>query len=156
MDLSQMDYLLFNPELLYCQGGSSSYFNVTFKPTAAIWEDLGRLVDRETSVMEVPLRVAVPDQVLPVHLTLRATLTTRDLVFDPPSLSFGTAALGETVLNALTVTNSSKLTQKFGFVNLPQVREMRSREIVCSAAPVDTRRWSRGRGCNPAGASLPF
>jgi hypothetical protein len=122
VDSPQMDYLLFNPELLYCQGGASSYFNVTFKPTAAIWEDLGRLVDRETGVMEVPLRVAVPDQVLPVHLTLRATLTTRDLVFDPPSLSFGTAALGETVLNALKVTNSSKLTQKFGFVNLPQVR----------------------------------
>lgn len=53
--LVQVDYLLFNPELLYCQGGASSYFNVTFKPTAAMWDDLGKLVDRDTGVMEVRL-----------------------------------------------------------------------------------------------------
>ena len=70
----------------------------------------------------MPLRVAVPDQVLPVPLTLRATLSTREMLFEPPSLFFGAVALGEAVLLPLRVTNASRLTQKFGFVNLPKVR----------------------------------
>lgn len=61
---SMVDYLGFNPELLYCQGGASSYFNVTFKPTSDMLQRIGRKYsDPDSGVMEVPLRVVVPDQV---------------------------------------------------------------------------------------------
>eukprot|EP00959_Pyramimonas_sp_CCMP1952_P133503 2791859-Pyramimonas_sp.AAC.2 len=73
----------------------------------------------ETGIIEVPMRVNVPDQVLPVNFIFKAKLTTCELIFDPPRLDFGKCPLSESVVCALKVTNPSKLTQKFGFVNLP-------------------------------------
>jgi hypothetical protein len=45
------------------QGGETSYFNATFNPTEGLLKRLGKYGNEETGVMEVPMRVNVPDQV---------------------------------------------------------------------------------------------
>ena len=43
------------------------------------------------------MKVSVPDQAMPVPFTLRAMLTTSDIVFDPPSIAFGKIYVGKAI-----------------------------------------------------------
>ncbi len=64
-------------------------------------------------------QVVVPDQKLPVLFSVRAHVTTTDLVFAPPALDFGPCVMAEDTGVVLRVTNPSALPQTFGFVGLP-------------------------------------
>lgn len=59
--------------------------------------------------------MAVPDQTTPVRVTLRAQLTTSDLVLAPAALDFGEVPQGEAAALELVLTNPSRLPQRYSF-----------------------------------------
>eukprot|EP00854_Cymbomonas_tetramitiformis_P017445 gene17445-20768_t len=120
-----MDAVEFTPDLLFCQAGTSASFYIKFKPIAGLFEKLGKYGDVATGMMEVPMRIQVPDQVLPVQFVLRAKVTTGKLAFEPDRLEFGRVPISESVGAKMTLVNRSLLSQKYGFVNLPKGVEVR-------------------------------
>ncbi|RHY33483.1 hypothetical protein DYB32_001600 [Aphanomyces invadans] len=94
---------------------------VKFRPTETIWTAVlkRRLGWKQGNVVAIPLQVLVPDQVLPVYFVLRVQLTSGNLLFSLPSLSFGACCTTQSVSQSLVLTNPSRLPQKFGFVHVP-------------------------------------
>lgn len=112
----------FSPDFGFVQAGDTFPITVLFKPTslAALGACREHLVGpEEDQVLEVPIRLNVPDQRLPVNFVIRAQLTSTDLLFDPPSLDFGDCVMSEQTGLRLLVTNPGRLPQAFGFVGLP-------------------------------------
>lgn len=103
------------------QAGDAFPITIRFKPTPALLAACRRhlLEPPEEQLLEVPMRLAVPDQALPVPFTLRAQLTNTDLTFDPPILDFGDCVLSERTALQLSITNPGRLPQTFGFIGLP-------------------------------------
>ena len=66
-------------------------------------------------VLEFPLVVTVPAQTRPVLVTVRAQLTTSDLILSPKLLDFGSYPVSEAVGLPLTLHNPSHLPQSFSF-----------------------------------------
>ncbi|MEW5303719.1 MAG: hypothetical protein WDW36_006383 [Sanguina aurantia] len=81
----------FSPDFGFVQGGESFPVNILFKPQQSVFERCSRfVVDAEAGILEVPMRIHVPDQRLPVDFMIRAQVTSSDLAFEPPSsLGFG-------------------------------------------------------------------
>jgi len=71
----------------------------------------------EESLLEVPVRITVPDQPLPVFTTIRARLTDATLSFDPPSIDFGSVPLTEVASLSVKITNHACLPQKYETCN---------------------------------------
>lgn len=67
------------------------------------------------AVLEVPIVVSVPGQPLPVRVTLRAQLSTSDLLLSPPALDLGRVPIGERAAAALAITNPGRLPQSYSF-----------------------------------------
>ncbi|GIL67303.1 hypothetical protein Vafri_20688, partial [Volvox africanus] len=111
----------FSPDFGFVQAGDSFPIAIRFKPTPALLTACRRhLVDPEADqIIEVPMRLSVPDQTLPVHFSLRAQVTHTDLVFEPPSLDFGDCVMAERTALRLIIRNTGRLPQTFGFVGLP-------------------------------------
>jgi hypothetical protein len=63
----------------------------------------------------IPVTISVPGQPLPVKVSLRAQLTTSDLVITPSHLDLGRVTLGEAAAVQLAVRNPGKLPQSFTF-----------------------------------------
>jgi hypothetical protein len=80
---------------------------------------LAPYVKEDGRVLRVPLTLTSPDQVLPVEFELVAKLTSGEVVYEPASLDFGKCFNTQSVSLPFTITNTSDLPQKFGFVNLP-------------------------------------
>ncbi|EFJ53186.1 hypothetical protein VOLCADRAFT_86216 [Volvox carteri f. nagariensis] len=101
--------------------GDSFPITIRFKPTPVLLTACRRhLVEpEEDQILEIPMRLSVPDQTLPVPFSIRAQLTHTDLVFDPPSLDFGSCVMAERTALRLAITNPGRLPQTFGFVGLP-------------------------------------
>lgn len=113
------------PDMVFVQAKSSAVFSIKMAPNAETAERCARHVNPETGALEVPMRVQVPDQAVPVNFTLKALLTTSDIVFNPPKVDFGEVFLGETSVVKLEMTNRSLLMQQYGFVGLPQTVTVR-------------------------------
>ncbi|GLI70333.1 hypothetical protein VaNZ11_015289 [Volvox africanus] len=111
----------FSPDFGFVQAGGSIPIAIRFKPTPALLTACRRhLVDpEEDQIIEVPMRLSVPDQTLPVPFSLRAQITHTDLVFEPPSLDFGDCVMAERTALRLIIRNTGRLPQTFGFVGLP-------------------------------------
>ncbi|GIL93003.1 hypothetical protein Vretifemale_20446 [Volvox reticuliferus] len=111
----------FSPDFGFVQAGDSFPIAIRFKPTPALLTACRRhLVDpEEDQIIEVPMRLSVPDQTLPVPFSLRAQVTHTDLVFEPPSLDFGDCVMAERTALRLIIHNTGRLPQTFGFVGLP-------------------------------------
>ncbi len=103
------------------QAGDAFPITIRFRPTPALLAACRRhlLEPPEEQLLEVPMRLAVPDQALPVPFTVRAQLTNTDLTFDPPTLDFGDCVLSERTALQLSITNPGRLPQTFGFIGLP-------------------------------------
>ena len=125
--------LEFVPSMGYVQARSS--FTVSLKLRAS--EELLTRCSahrKDDDVLELPCIVGVPEQVLPVSFVLRAQLTTPKLLLQRPSdpndpssdlksvtsLNFGSCPLNGQKVLQLTLHNSSRLSQKFGFLPLPK------------------------------------
>ncbi|OQS07554.1 hypothetical protein THRCLA_00440 [Thraustotheca clavata] len=118
--------LEFLPTFGYVQGVSEKEIGrfeiqVKFRPTEAIWKKVlkHRFGIADSGVVAIPLQVLVPDQVLPVFFVLRAQLTHGDLSFSSTNLAFGSCYTTQSATSLLTITNDSRLPQKFGFLRLP-------------------------------------
>ena len=70
-------------------------------------------------LIDVPMLIWAPDQVLPVPFSLRARIASPEVTFEPEALDFGKCLLGQAISLPLTIFNRSALPQKFGFVRLP-------------------------------------
>jgi hypothetical protein len=92
---------------------------MTWRPTPALLARCKRHVEKDTGVLDIPMRVTVPDQVLPVEFHVRINLTTSDLDFEPPSLDFGSIVMGQAGGINMRITNKSALPQKIGFLQQP-------------------------------------
>ena len=110
--------LEFVPSMGYVQARSS--FQVSLKLRAA--EDLLVRCEQHATgpVLNVPVQVIVPEQVLPVSFTLRVQLTTPKLILERHGLEIKTLDFGACPINAtrtlsLTLRNPSALPQRFGF-----------------------------------------
>ena len=82
-------YIEFLPDIGYCQAGRGFTFTISFNPTEEIEKDCERWIDKEKSILEVPFKIHAPAQPTPVEFTLRAKLTSSDLIFEPEILDFG-------------------------------------------------------------------
>lgn len=124
----------FTPNMGYVQAaatsGKSSTSNtagkfvvqVKFRPQSGMWKRLERkgFGSESLGFMAVPVQVIVPDQVVPMFFLLVARLTTSGLVFSVDRVDFGECPLGHSVSRKLTIENSARLPQHFGFLKLPQ------------------------------------
>ncbi|OQS00893.1 hypothetical protein ACHHYP_02182 [Achlya hypogyna] len=121
------DTLEFLPHFGYVQGCAPSAepgrfeIQIKFRPTEALWKPVlaHRFGVADLGVIAIPLQVLVPDQVLPVYFVLRAQLTSGDITFSVANITFGPCFTTQSVAQTVTITNTSMLPQKFGFVRLP-------------------------------------
>ena len=143
--------LEFVPSMGYVQARSS--FTVSLKFRAS--EDLlTRCASKkkENNVLEIPIVVGVPEQVLPVSFTLRTQLTTPKLLLQRPSnpddpssekrsvssLAFGSCPLNGQKVLTLTLHNPSALPQKFGFLPLPKGLDVQPGDGLGTILPGET------------------
>lgn len=110
------EFFSFSPDFGFCQGGEAFPIKIQFCPKASMTTLCAKyLVDAERGVFEIPMKLHVPDQQLPVTFLLRAQVTSSDLIFEPPSLDFGSCIMNENTALVLRITNPSTLPQTFGF-----------------------------------------
>ena len=133
--------LEFVPSMGFVQAKAN--FNVQLKLRSA--EDL-LLRCRQfvtDDVLEIPIRVLVPDQALPVYFVLRAQLTTSDLVFtvngaETAQLDFGACPLNASRAIAVAIYNPSALPQRLGFLPLPKELDVQPGDGLGSILPGET------------------
>ncbi|KAK2962208.1 putative Cilia- and flagella-associated protein 74 [Blattamonas nauphoetae] len=128
-------FLTVTPQVGFCQAPPADglAFKLKFKPNHTILDFLPpHFVDREQSLVEVPINVVVPDQPLPATFLFRATIASPEISFSLPaandgtpakritSLNFGPCPDGTRVTTPIAVTNHSLLPQRFGFLRLPK------------------------------------
>ena len=99
------------PRMGFCQAGERFEFNLKFHPTRTLLEKYGD----ERGMIELRMRLLVPDQVLPVTFTIRAQVTAGDLVLAPTQIDFGACPVGSAVAVPLTIHNPGLLPCHFGF-----------------------------------------
>ena len=135
-------FLEFVPAMGYVQAKAS--FTVSLKLRSSK-DLLTRCAEHASAdgVLNVPLTVGVPDQVLPVNFTLRAQLTTPALHLmreEQPitTLNFGICPLSATRCLTLTLVNPSALPQRFGFVPLPKGIDVQPGDGLGTVLPGET------------------
>lgn len=94
---------------------------VKFRPQPEIWRRIERkgFGNEAVGFLAVPVQVIVPDQVVPVFFVLVARLTVSGLLFSMDRIGFGNCPLGYSVYHMLTIENTARLPQHFGFMKLP-------------------------------------
>lgn len=142
------DCLEFNPDVGFIQGASVDpatgaktpgcmSVQLRFRPTFELLERCAKyvlgnedcVVEDATApwleiadlrkVLQVPIKIAVPDQALPVSFSLLAQLDDSNVTFDPPLVDFGTVYATQATEVTVTLTSHAAVPQRFGFVNLP-------------------------------------
>eukprot|EP00750_Incisomonas_marina_P000297 INCI10223.1.p1 GENE.INCI10223.1~~INCI10223.1.p1 ORF type:complete len:1773 (-),score=361.95 INCI10223.1:537-5855(-) len=142
------DCLEFNPDVGFIQGASVDpatgaktpgcmSVQLRFRPTFELLERCAKyilgnedcVIENATApwleiadlrkVLHVPIKIAVPDQALPVSFSLLAQLDDSNVTFDPPLVDFGTVYATQATEVTVTLTSHAAVPQRFGFVNLP-------------------------------------
>ncbi|XP_071839784.1 cilia- and flagella-associated protein 74-like isoform X2 [Apostichopus japonicus] len=108
------------PKTAYIQAQSQFSVQMKFLPRQNLVEEGGECFDKDTGVLEAPMTIRVADQTAPVPFTVHAVVTSSDLEFDQTNLDFGFCTIHESVIYTVHLTNRSILSQKYGFVNLPE------------------------------------
>ena len=120
-------YASVSPDFGYVQAGGALAVSVALRPRAdmaarlaefvvAAGEEGGAASSSACPVLRVPITVAVPGQPRPVRVTLRAQLSTAELVVEPPAgapLALGRVPLGEAAAATVRITNPGALPQTF-------------------------------------------
>ncbi|KAK9824707.1 hypothetical protein WJX72_012557 [[Myrmecia] bisecta] len=116
-----VDFFEFQPSFGYCQGGDDFAFTITFRASPELLHKCKKFVtDLDQEVLEIPMKINVAGQALPVEFRLRVQLTTAAISFSPACLDFGPCNLGEQTGMQVHMTNHSRLPQQFGFQQLPK------------------------------------
>merc|ERR1719265_1593434 len=115
--------LQINPTVAYIQGQKHQAIQVKFCPRHDFLDRYPHYRDKqrpdELTAFRIPVKVVGSDQVLPVCTALVGTLSTNDVVFEPPVLNFGQCFVNAATMAELRIVNKSLLPQKFAFVRLP-------------------------------------
>ena len=67
------------------------------------------------------MTIRVANQTRPVPFTVHAVVTTSDIEFDVTDVDFDHCTIYEAVHKTVKLTNKSILSQRFGFVGIPEV-----------------------------------
>lgn len=103
------------------ESSSFTVVQVKFRPCPEMWKRIERrgLGSQALGMLAVPVRVLVPDQRVPVFVTLVARVTSSDLAVAPDALPFGDCCVGHSVSRSLTITNCARLPQRIAAVTRP-------------------------------------
>ena len=122
------DILSFTPDLGYIQGrDAKTKIDGEFKIQMKLrMQETDRnalakyFAGPNDDALEIPVRVDVASQALPVRFVVRAQMTTSELTFDPPQIQFNPCLTTQEIAAPLSITNMSTLPQRIGFVGLPE------------------------------------
>ena len=139
----------FTPDMAYVQARDHDgqdglfAFRLKFEPDSKLLTKCAQCVHEgptgKMDTISIQVRVAVPDQVLPVYFTLRTQLTTADIELSLPELDFGACAVTDAVMLRETVTNLSDLPCRIGFLRLPRGVSIKPPLGLCSLLPHESR-----------------
>ncbi|XP_022101858.1 cilia- and flagella-associated protein 74-like [Acanthaster planci] len=125
------------PKTAYIQAQSQFSAQLKFLPRHSLIEEAGPCFDKETGVLEAPMTIRVADQTAPVLYTVHAVVTTSDMTFNTDFIDFGYATIHESVIATVKLTNKSILSQKFGFVNLPDYVDVQPNDGFGTLLPLE-------------------
>ncbi|KNC52844.1 uncharacterized protein AMSG_12223 [Thecamonas trahens ATCC 50062] len=118
----------FLPQVGFVQAQSSLSVQVKFAPSEELLAKVGRLrasvpqrselAQGHGAMVNMPIKISVKGQALPVFFHLYAALTSPSLVVHPTTLSFGRVSLHASRELELRVSNPSLLVQQYGFLTL--------------------------------------
>ncbi|KAG1691024.1 hypothetical protein DVH05_027307 [Phytophthora capsici] len=125
-------YAEINPSFGFVQAKTGTFpVQIKFRPEQRMWKRIERAGwgSQSLGMLAVPVRVVIPDQVVPVYFFLTARLTPADLQLEilqskaPNSdreLQFGVCCVGHSVSLELKVTNLARVPQRIGVTSLPK------------------------------------
>lgn len=112
--------LEFFPDVGFCQPEEGLTINITFKPRANTLQLLEKfLVMGQQGVLEIPMKMQVVGQPLPVKFAIRAQLTHSNLRFSPPNLTYGCCNISERRGIPMMILNDGLLPEQFAFTDIP-------------------------------------
>ncbi|XP_071945764.1 cilia- and flagella-associated protein 74-like isoform X2 [Antedon mediterranea] len=126
------------PKTGYIQAQSQFSAQLKFFPRKSIFDEGGKYFDKETGVLEAPMTIRVADQTSAVHFTLHAVVTVTDFELNPNNIDFGYCTINESVIAKINLTNKSVLSQKFGFVNLPDYVDVQPNDGFGTMLPLES------------------
>jgi len=113
-------FVFFTPSVGYVQKDGTFDVQVRFAPKPETQQRVSKYFPVQNNVIEVPVRVTVPNQTLPVIWKLKALLASPHITFSTSKVEFGRCFLNERVIVPITITNHSPLLQKLSFFKLPK------------------------------------
>ncbi|XP_071804990.1 cilia- and flagella-associated protein 74-like [Asterias amurensis] len=131
-------YMELLPKTAYIQAQSQFSAQLKFLPRHSLLDEAGPCFDKETGVLEAPMTIRVAEQTAPVLYTVHAVVTNSDMEFSTNFIDFGFATIHESVIASVKLTNKSILSQKFGFVNLPDYVDVQPNDGFGTLLPLET------------------
>lgn len=119
------EYVTVNPDTVYVQGKDikadkegRSEVRIKFEPTLDLLYKFPYYV--QDDILEYPIQLDIPDQTEPVIFKIKAQITNSDIEINPNPLSFGRVYTNQSSVIKIIMKNHSALSQRFGFIHLPQ------------------------------------
>jgi hypothetical protein len=107
----------FQPKTGFIQPQSMLQISIKLRANQKISQLFGQT--QENPTLTIPLRMNVVNQVLPVNFNILFTPSPTRLIFDPPSIDFGTFATTEIKYADIKISSTFQVPVNFGFVRLP-------------------------------------
>ncbi|XP_077940902.1 cilia- and flagella-associated protein 74 isoform X6 [Gasterosteus aculeatus] len=126
------------PKTAFVQAQCSFNAQLKFLPRSSLSKDAKDLFDSDTGVLEVPMAVEVAGQVMPLHFTVQAVVTSSELRFDRTPVDFGLCSIYQSVKSSVRLTNLSLLPQDFGFLSVPEFIEVQPNDGFGTLLPQET------------------
>lgn len=108
-------FIEFQPKMGFIQPHQTFQISIKLRTSQAIKQ----LMQPDSQTCTFPFKLLVVNQVLPVNFSISMLPSPTKLVFDPPSLDFGTFATTEIRNLDLKITSTLQVPVDFGFVRLP-------------------------------------
>eukprot|EP00727_Mastigamoeba_balamuthi_P010530 m51a1_g61 hypothetical protein (1236) ;mRNA; r:202598-207711 len=114
--------LLPQPKVSFVQASTTHTIMMRFIPSMEMLELIKKRepTDGPENYVEIPARISVLDQTLPLEFTVKAQITQATLLFDPKEIDFGKCPLEESSVSSIRITNTALIPQKFAFLNPPK------------------------------------
>lgn len=131
-------YFEFFPRNAILQPKKAFTSAVKFMPKSDMITTCPQYCNAETGLMNVPLTVRISQQTLPLSMTLLAHVTPSVITCDTENIDFGAVSVFESVVKTIKLTNTSALTQKFGFMELAPYLSMQPADGFGTLLPFET------------------
>eukprot|EP00761_Pharyngomonas_kirbyi_P008822 gb/GECH01008834.1/.p1 GENE.gb/GECH01008834.1/~~gb/GECH01008834.1/.p1 ORF type:complete len:1566 (+),score=405.19 gb/GECH01008834.1/:1-4698(+) len=129
-------WIEFIPILGFVQPEYPFEVSLKFLPTKEIFTQCPhKYFDKETSKFKANFKLKIPDQKLPVTLTISTTITRTSITFEPNQINFGPSSIDEISQFPVNIRNQSILAQNMSFRNIsselwmePQINSLKAQE----------------------------